>query len=503
MTTTISIAKTPLGSLKGYCADGIHTFLGVKYANAKRFQMPTPVEPWEGEKEAFAYGWASPTLMGNRPQDETLMPLRFWPEREDCQYLNIWTNGLTGKRPVMVWIHGGGYAAGSGMEHTYYEGTNLARDGDVVVVTLNHRLNIFGYMDLSPFGEKYAHSSNAGNADIIMALRWVRTNIASFGGDPDNVTIFGQSGGGMKIQNILQCSAADGLYHRAVIQSGVLPIGAKDDGGKQDGRRIVEALMSDLGLSAVEELETVETRRLIDSYNKVAPALRKEGCYVGGSPIPDDLFLGDPLKTGFTEYAKQVPLMVGTTFAEFTYTQARRDKYELSEAEQRSWLAERYGDKTDEAIAIFRKAWPDKNLCDLPIADEICRSGAVEFAKAKAAVSSAPVYCYLYSYECAMEHTTAWHCGEIPFVFRNTDKVVRLLEEGVSDHLQDQISGAWLAFARTGCPQTADLPDWAPCTGEQDITMVFDRTCRAGADFDKAFRAYMSVNFPQHFPSHP
>lgn len=192
------IVETKAGKLRGFCLDGIYTFHGIKYADAKRFQAPVPVKSWEGIKNATNYGYISPTSGSPAPSSEIFIPHRFWPADEDCQYLNVWTPGINDgrKRPVMFWMHGGGYSDGSSIEQVAYEGDQLAEYGDVVVVSINHRLNILGYLDMSSFGEKYANSVNAGIADIVVALEWVRDNITSFGGDPDNITIFGQSGGG-------------------------------------------------------------------------------------------------------------------------------------------------------------------------------------------------------------------------------------------------------------------------------------------------------------------
>ena len=197
---TEPIVQTKAGKLRGFILDGTYTFHGIKYADAKRFQMPTEVEPWDGVKDALSYGFVSPMLSQDTPNGEVMVPHRYWPMDENCQYLNVWTQTLDqdAKKPVLLWLHGGGFAAGSSIEQQAYDGENMSKYGDAVVVSLNHRLNILGYLDLSPFGEKYANSGNAGNADMVAALRWIHDNIAAFGGDPENVTIFGQSGGGMK-----------------------------------------------------------------------------------------------------------------------------------------------------------------------------------------------------------------------------------------------------------------------------------------------------------------
>ena len=223
-TKTDPVVETKAGKLRGFQLDGTYAFHGVKYADAKRFHQPTPVEPWEGIKNALAYGYVCPMLQQDQPSNELMVPHRYWPLDENCQYLNIWTQHLdpNAKKPVLVWLHGGGFAAGSSIEHIAYEGENMSKYGDVVVISLNHRLNILGYLDLSPFGEEYKNSGNAGNADMVAALQWIHENIANFGGDPENVTLFGQSGGGAKVTTLLQTPAADGLFHKGIVMSGVL-----------------------------------------------------------------------------------------------------------------------------------------------------------------------------------------------------------------------------------------------------------------------------------------
>lgn len=496
-TTRSVIVNTARGMLKGYTSDDVNIFLGIKYANAKRWQMPEPVKPWKGVKAAYGYGFGSPSG-SHLPGDETMMPLRFWPENENCQFLNVWTKSVEPgvKRPVMVWFHGGGYAMGSAMEHMYYDGEALCNCNDVVVVTINHRLNILGYLDLSPFGEKYYNSGNVGNSDIVAALQWVKENIAAFGGDPNNVTIFGQSGGGAKVRDMLQTPAADGLYHKAIVQSGVITSLA-DIPSDHNGKEIVTALMEDLGVSKVEELETMPYARLSESYSRVAPPILENGGYIGGNPLPNSWFLGDCMTVGCNPYSLTVPTMIGTAFAEFSYSLAPENKYEMTEEEKMAFLTKMYGDQAETVANLFREAHPDKNLCDAAIADEFMRLPSLRYALKVAGQSKAPVYMYMYSYETNMEHTAAWHLGEIPFVFRNVHMVPRLIEEGVSDVLEDKIANSWAAFAETGNPWHEQLPAWPQTTGEDDYTMIFDREVHIGKNFDREFQEFMGAHFPQ------
>ena len=222
-----------------------------------------------------------------------MVPHRYWPKSEDCQYLNIWSPaiGEEAKKPVMVWLHGGGFAAGSSIEQVAYDGFNLCNFGDVVVVSINHRLNILGYLDLSPYREKYQNSGNAGNADLVAALQWIHDNIAAFGGDPDNVTLFGQSGGGGKISSLLQTPAADGLFHKCIIMSGIADGIMFQEG---DSRPLVDGMLKELGLTAdeVDKIEKLPYEQLAAAYNKVSPDIRAAGGYVGCAPVPNGYYVG-------------------------------------------------------------------------------------------------------------------------------------------------------------------------------------------------------------------
>lgn len=258
----VPVLHTTSGDLKGYFYDGVYIYKGIPYAYADRFQMPVPSK-WDGVKDATNYGFVCPLQNQDTPNGELMVPHRYWPQDEHCQSLNIWTNKLDpeAKKPVLVWFHGGGYAAGSSIEQVAYDGVSIAKKGDSILVSVNHRLNILGYLDLSPFGEKYKNSANAGHADMVAALQWVHDNIALFGGDPENVTIFGQSGGGMKVIDLMQIPSADGLFQKGLVMSGVMegdPLGA----GEKDGTEIVTAMMKELGFDDVASWKPYRIRSL-------------------------------------------------------------------------------------------------------------------------------------------------------------------------------------------------------------------------------------------------
>ncbi|MGI6274128.1 MAG: carboxylesterase/lipase family protein [Acutalibacteraceae bacterium] len=489
-TKTEPVVQTKAGKLRGFRIDGVYAFHGVKYADAKRFQQPEPVQPWEGIKNALAYGYVCPMLKQDEPNNELMVPHRYWPLDENCQYLNIWTKSLdpSAKKPVLVWLHGGGFAAGSSIEHIAYEGENMSRYGDVVVVSLNHRLNILGYLDLSPFGEKYANSGNAGSADMVAALQWIHDNIAGFGGDPDNVTLFGQSGGGMKVWTLMQTPAADGLFHKGIVQSGC--IDGVLDLSKSDGTAIVTALMQALGVDNVEALETIPYAQLAEAYNRVMPEVAKTGAYVGGNPMPNDWYLGDPCVIGFTEHAKTIPVMVGTVLGEFAFMPALSEAEKADKAGIAARLRKMYGDDAEKLQALFAEAYPDKDPSDLLFLDSLFRAPSIEFLHKKAQHPESGTYSYMFSYTFPYDGGhLPWHCSEIPFVFHNTSLVAAFNEEGVTDLLEKQMCDAWLNFARTGKPSSDALPAWPACTPDDEATMIFDRTCTVRHNYDHALIA--------------
>lgn len=481
------IVQTKQGKLRGFTVDGTYIFHGIRYAVARRFHAPQPVKPWKGIKNALAYGYVCPLLEQDEPSNEVMIPHRYWPMDENCQYLNIWTQSLdaAAKKPVMVWLHGGGFFAGSSIEQVAYEGENLSRYGDVVVVSLNHRLNVLGYLDLSPFGAQYANSANAGTDDMVAALKWIHENIAAFGGDPENVTLFGQSGGGMKVWTLMQTPAADGLFHKGIVQSGVIADFQKEQ--TDDGTAIVNALMEELKLTRVQQLETVPYPLLAQAYLKAAPTVEAQGHYVGGNPKANAYYAGDPLKVGFREHAKTVPVLIGTVLGEFSFMPALPRAVKASQKKVAALMEKRYGGHAQEVGGLFAAAYPEKDGSDALFVDSLFRAPTVEFIEKKAQCPESATYSYLFTYTFPYDGGhIAWHCSEIPFVFHNT-ALVNVCNGGkVTDRLEQQMSDAWLNFARTGNPNSPNLPQWPVCTPGDEACMIFDENCRVAHNHDHA-----------------
>ena len=485
-----ALVKTARGLVKGYEQNGLSIFKGIPYAKAKRFHAPEPVEKWEGVFDAASYGYVCPLLSNDRPGGELYVPHRYWPMDEDCLNLNVWTPGLDdGKRPVLLWLHGGGYEPGSSIEQIAYDGANMARLGDAVVVSVNHRLNILGYFDLSDFGEEYANSANAGTDDIIAALQWVRDNIAQFGGDPANVTVFGQSGGGAKVTTLLQTPAADGLYAKGINMSGVIGLLADEKGS---GREIAEALMCELGLTSVRELETVDYKPLAKAYLKLRAAFQKDGKYVGCKPHPNAFYAGDPCAVGFRKETARIPLMVGSVFSEFfSFAPSPYDKASMTPAQQEKTVRETLGGEgADVLIPLFKKAYPERDLIDLLRLDYIFRGPEIDYIARRSALNES-TFSYLFNLDQPINGgTTPWHCSDIPYVFHNIDLVEHAHrpdgDDTVAERVQEQIFGSVMAFARTGNPANDRLPGWQPCDAGCERTMVIGEGCDVRKNFDHA-----------------
>ena len=472
------------GKLRGLKDGKVFTFLGIPYAQAGRFEMPKAVPSWEGIKGAQVWGPVCPipqaTSVGS---DDVVFPHRFWVENENCQVLNVWTQSLSAKasKPVMVWMHGGGFTNGSSMESYAYDGKTLSEFGDVVAVSVNHRLNIIGTLDLSAYGPEYANSRYTGMADLVAALQWVHDNIEAFGGDPGNVTIFGQSGGGGKVTRLMHMPAANGLFHKVISESGGSLNYRNTDPAKsiEHQQAIAAATLKNLSLdgSGIDELKKVPYRNLLAAGTSATQSLAKQTGprSMGWDVIADDQYV----LREFCDWADSIPYIAGTVMSEFNSNLAKgeftKNDWSQSEIDQR--LAAAYGDKKDEVVAEFKKVQPHKKIQDALYLDTIFRPGAKTVLARKLEKTKAPVYNYIFVYEYPINGgITAFHCSEIAFAFHAlSEPHIRLATGGapVALALQDKVSQAWVNFARTGNPSQSGLA-WKPYTVTGKETMVFD-----------------------------
>jgi para-nitrobenzyl esterase len=488
--TIVEIAQ---GKLRGYRNGDIHVFKGIPYGapptGAARFLAPQPAGPWPGVREAVDYGPSSPQFQvpnnyaKNLPADVPPMT-RFlgWgtdeTQGEDCLVLNVWTPGLADgkKRPVMFRIHGGGFVVGSG-SWPQSDGTNVARRGDVVVVTVNHRLGPLGYLYLAELGgERYADSGNAGMLDLVLALRWVRDNITQFGGDPGNVTIFGESGGGFKVSTLLAMPGAAGLFHRAIVESGPGLKGRTPEQATAGARQTLERL--GLTPQQLDRLHELPAKSFILPLIPVGPMV--DGRSLLAHP-------GDALAAGAS---KTVPLIIGSNQTESTLLGHLTELpavAALDDAGLHTRLTPLLKDKADKVIAGYRRAWPKASPGDLLLlieADHLMRINSIRLAERKLAGSTAPVFMYLFDWSgngLGGRFKSA-HGLEVPFTMDNVDVALALSETPSSRPLAAAMSSAWIAFARTGDPNAKGLPHWPKYDTQKRATMLLDDHSRVVDD---------------------
>ena len=498
----VAITNTDAGKVRGYVHNTIYTYKGIPYAEAKRFEAPQKPSPWTGVRSSMSYGPVSPLMMPTTAvQDESEFVFHHdWGyTSEDCMRLNVWTPGINDgkKRPVMFWIHGGGFTAGSSEELPSYDGESLSKKGDVVVVSINHRLNILGFLDLSAYGDKYKHSANVSVLDMKAALEWVKANIANFGGDPNNVTIFGQSGGGAKVLTLMAMPSAKGLFKKAINESGAFKSEMRDKAGTQ---AVAAELLKVLNLAPnqVDSLQTIPYAQLVAAGDKAlkvinatakAPANLVASVNLGWAPsvdgddLPYQLYSKEAL-----ELSKDVPLLIGTVKNEFM-TSLFTGMSDASLEQVTAVIQKQQGDKTNAYIAAVKKAYPnDTRPTDLMDVDVLFRPGAVALAKEKSALNAAPVYMYLFTWQSPVMDGKykAVHCSELPFVFNNIARCEEMTGGTKEAYaLSAKMSAAWINFARNGNPNDSSLPHWDAFNASNTATMHFDNKCELKPQMDK------------------
>ena len=507
--SSVAVAQTANGKVAGYIQDGVTIFKGIPYAKANRFEAPVQADSWEGIRSCRQYGPVSPQGARSGWANDEIAFAFNWNDGvqgEDCLRLNVWTPALDSrKRPVMVWLHGGGYSAGSGQELPSSDGTSLAFAEDVVVVSINHRLNVLGFLDLSAYGEKYAKSANAGLLDIVASLKWVRDNIAAFGGDPSNVTIFGQSGGGGKVTTLLATPCAKGLFHKAIVQSGSMLRTMES----KYSRKIGIATVRNLGLdaSSIDKISEVPYGELLAAGEKAIAQVKAEAdrdgvasFIFGWAPTVDGAVLpSQPFDPQAPAISADIPMIIGTTRHEFsmtTYVPALRN---AGREEVIGILKGRYGEGTERFLELFAKAYPGSKPADMLDADFVFRPSAIEQALRKSLQGAAPVYMYMFNWESPVLDgiLRSTHCMEIPFVFNNADRHASMTGGGAQAmELASKMSHCWAEFARCGKPSAEGLPEWEPFEAEKRAVMFFDNTCKMSYSHDKEL-----MDFIRRYPT--
>lgn len=478
------------GVIEGYIDRGILAYTNIPYCKADRFMPPQKPDPWEGVLECKTFPPASMQFRGDGD---------YSPEKvseEGATRLNVWTKSTKGKKPVMVWLHGGGFSSGAGYANPNDSGTGFARQ-DVVLVSVNHRLNILGFLDLSAYGEKYKYSGNVGMMDIVVALEWVRDNISKFGGDPDNVTIFGESGGGGKVGTLLCMPSAKGLFHKAAILSGTL-LNGNTQGMTQ---AYAELTLKNLGIAPedVDKLADVPYLDLVKAGNDAVREIsgqRRPGFQRswGFAPTIDgEILIQQPFQPTYAEFSKNIPIMMGTTFNELERTYYVQNP---SMEEAKEILQKTYGDQTDAYIEAFAKAYPEYNTpADMLSIDKTFRPSTVATADARSQEEgAAPLYMYIFAWKSPIKGgaVASAHAYELPFVFNMPEVSAQYLGENTPEiqELSDKMSHAWVTFAYTGKPEMEGF-DWKPYTKDEGAIMYFNEECSMRYNHDRELMTIM------------
>lgn len=499
----IAVAQTEYGTVKGFMVRGINVFLGIPYgaptSGKNRFMPPQPPEPWEGVRATVAYGPSAPQEMYDRRPQSYGMFVDHWNYDmidEDCLYLNIWTPGIADgkKRPVLVWLHGGRFSRGNGIEQDGYNGENFSRYGDVVYISLNHRLNSFGFLDLSKVGgEKYKESGNNGMLDIIAALQWVNRNIDKFGGNPNNVTIMGQSGGGSKVCLLASMPAAKGLVHKGVALSG------NSTGGnyKSYAEGLGEVVLAEAGLkpSEIDKLQELSWQDFMTIANRAEKKYCADNANTSGtggfSPQADGFNI--PVRTLFDpndSSIPNIPMIFCTTFNENPVNRDDASFEDITFDGVVEKIAGNYGDKSKEIVETFRKLFPDKQPIEIWSMIVSNRINVVLTADLKLK-QGAPVYMAWFGMGSPLfdGRHRAFHCSDISFWFRNTDLMITHTGGGKRPRqLADKMSESLVNFMRTGDPNCRSLPFWSQYSSENGETMIFNEVCEVKNDPDREAR---------------
>jgi para-nitrobenzyl esterase len=504
-----AVVNTIYGKVRGYTRNNTLTFKGIPYgattAGDNRFMPPKKPAPWTETRDCLVYGPICPQKPDTGWFQQEYGFLYEWIDGmhdEDCLRLNVWTPALDNKkRPVMFWIHGGGFASGSSQEHPSYDGENLTKLGDVVVVSINHRLNIHGFLDLSDYGAQYAQSANVGMLDIVAALEWVRDNITNFGGDKDSVTIFGQSGGGTKVITLMAMPSAKGLFHKAISQSNsIVQVSTH-----QYATQYTALVLADLNISKenIGELHKVKPVRLQEALaaaeskmgNNVPPDVGRSGLQpvVDGKVLPTHPF--DPIAPALSAH---VPFMVGTTRNEASASIGNAPLENLDDDGLKKRLIDKYKTKGDQIYQTLRKAHPGVKPVELLSFIGAQNPMAFLQASRKSAQNAAAVYLYMFAWHTPVldGRPRAFHCSEIPFAFANTSRCQNYTGDSKEARkLADEVAMAWISFALSGNPNHKGLPEWTAFKESNGAMMVFNNKCTLKHDPDGEARQLLERIF--------
>lgn len=488
----IPLVETSFGKISGQFANSIYSFKGIPYAKANRFMPPDNPDYWDGTLQCNQFGPVARQKVAWIPDSSM--------DEKNLFSLNIWTKGLDNKkRPVMLWLHGGGFRVGSSNDPMTY-GEALSKKGDIVTVSINHRLNILGFLDLSAYGEEYTKSANIGMLDIIKGLQWIHNNIEKFGGNPDDITIVGESGGGGKVGTLMCMPEAKGLFQKAIIQSGTL----LNTMTKDKSQQLASSVLKHLGVTFenIKHLDTISYENLAQAGNKAIEEIT--GTRKPGSPtiygfvpsVDGEVLLQQPFSPGFSNISNNIPLMMGTTLNELTPTMYGEKN--LTEDIAISLLKKKYGNRTEEYITLFSEAYPNYVPQDLLSIDTTFRPNTIRTVDARAKEAKAPLYVYFLGWKSSVEDSSkgSFHGLDIPLAFNNVElKSDWTGNTAEAFQLADKMSSAWINFIKNGNPNVEGaLPKWNSYSVNEGNTMYFDSECRIVNNHDRRL-----MNFIESF----
>jgi para-nitrobenzyl esterase len=488
----IAVANTEYGKVRGFVLRGINQFLGIPYgadtSGKNRFMPPVKPAAWKEIKPCVWWGNTAPQIMEKRYANAYASFVDHWnydDVSEDCLKLNVWTPALdSGKRPVVVWLHGGGFTNGNAIEQDGYHGENLSRLGNIVFCSINHRLGPFGYSHLKAAGG-HPHSGNVGNLDMVAALEWVKNNIANFGGDPNNVTIIGQSGGGAKVTSLMNMPAAKGLFHKAVALSGTSLTGVNKEYAEKLGLKVMEE--AGLKPGEIEKLQQIPWREYIDittrAVEKFAEEAKKMNISRGGfSPVADGVTMNDqPFFSDPNHFSADIPLIINTTFHESSPSRTDASLEEITLAGVVEKIKPRFGAEAGKIVEAYSQNFPKAKPVEVWAMILSNRKGAIAAADAKVSQRKAPVYVSWFGWQPPLfdGRMRAFHCDDICFWFYNTDLMLTHTGGGKRPRaLSSKMAKSFLSFIKTGNPNGGGLPAWKPYTKENGETMILDDTCQ-------------------------
>ena len=505
LTPDLITAETSFGKVRGLDHRNIKVFKGIPYggntSGANRFMPPVDPPKWTGIRDAFEYGHSAPQSLpnpapvistGNKPSPPSSSGPSIFKalgvsgetktgEGEDCLLLNVWTPAINDgrKRPVMLWLHGGGFRGGSG-SNPGWDGTNLCLRGDVVVITINHRLNVFGFANFSELNADFTGSGQAGMLDIVHALKWVRTNIEQFGGDPNCVMIFGQSGGGRKCETLLAMPSAKGLFHRAAIESGIAMKIVDRDIATRNARLLLDKL--GISLNDIHKIQNMPLNQILAAHFALNHDLGDNNLdTIGFAPSLDDALLPNhPFYPNASAISAEVPVLIGNTRTESTGLTSDISLFYLDEDNMHKKVKELLKDGSEDMINLYRKfnhnATPSE-LYFLIASDFSYGAKTMKIAEQRADLGKGDVFLYYFAWESPVQDglLKSPHNIEWPFAFDNVEICSKLTGGGPDAMaLADKVSDAWIAFARTGNPNTPKLPHWPVYNKKDRATMILN-----------------------------